>query len=250
MKYFFLLYLSSLLLFSKVHYAKVEPYESIVIKSAVNALVLEVDLQSEGKLLKNKQIIHLDDSLDKIDLKSSQKSITLLEQMLDINKDIAQSLKHTVKRQEGYYQRLNRLSTASKTQKDNAYSAFSSAKTQYLGTREKMINLKKQIVDLEYKVKNLEDRIAKKTIIIEDKYLYKLLVGKGDFVNAGTALAEIKDISRAKLVLFLDEEDLEEISHKIIYLDDVKTDYKIAKIFLLIVLKFLLPNLKLSFLSS
>lgn len=35
----FLLLLSPLLLFAKVHYAKVEPYESIVLKSSVSALV-------------------------------------------------------------------------------------------------------------------------------------------------------------------------------------------------------------------
>lgn len=229
MKYI-LLFLTPLLLFAKVHYAKVEPYESIVLKSSVNALVMSVDLTSEGKILKNKEVIILDDNLDKIYLKSSEKSIALLEKMLKINQEIAESLNDTVKRQKGYYQRLNRLTTASKTQKDNAYSAFSSAKTQYLGTLEKIINLEKQILDLDYKIAGLKDSIAKKSIIIKDKYLYKMLVRKGDFVNAGTALAEIKDISRAKLVLFLDEEDLIDIKEKIIYLDDTKTEYQLNKI--------------------
>jgi multidrug efflux pump subunit AcrA (membrane-fusion protein) len=196
----------------------------------VNALVLEVDLESEGQMIEKKKIIALDDSLDKKQLLSSKQSIKLLEQMLDINKDIAQSLNDTVIRQEGYYQRLNRLTTASKTQKDKAYSTFSSAKTQYLGTKEKIINLEKQILDLEYKMAQLQDSIAKKVIVIYDKYLYKILIRKGDFVTAGTPLVEIKDVSRAKLVIFLDEEDLEEIAHKIVYLNDEKTEYKVNKV--------------------
>jgi len=230
MKYFLLLLLSSLFLFAKIHYAKVEPYTSTVLKSSVNALVLEVDLASEGKMIEKKKVIALDDSLDKKQLLSSEKNINLVEQMLEINKDIAQSLNATSKRQEDYYQRLNRLSTASKTQKDNAYNAFSSAKTQVLATKEKIINLEKQRLDLEYKIIQLEDSIEKKSLMISHKYLYKIFVRKGDFVNAGTALMEIKDVSRAKLVIFLDAEDLENIEQKIIYLDDVKTEYKVDKL--------------------
>ena len=216
--------------FAKVHYAKVEPYESIVLKSSVSALVLDVDLDAEGEMLDDKQIITLDATLDTLNVKSSHQSILLLEKMLSINTEIATSLNDTVKRQEGYYHRINKLSTASKTQKDNAYSSFTSAKTQYLSTREKIISLEKQILDLKYKVVQLEDSIAKKSIILKDKYLYKLMVRKGDFVNPGTALAEVKDASRAKLVLFLDAQELEDVKEKIVYLDGNKTDYKIYKV--------------------
>ena len=226
----FLLLLSPLLLFAKVHYAKVEPYESIVLKSSVSALVLEVDLEAEGQMIDGKRVIFLDDSLDQVNLKSSKESIVLLQQMHDINNDIATSLSDTVKRQEGYYNRINKLSTASKTQKDNAYSSFTSAKTQYLSTREKIINLEKQILDLKYKVVQLEDSIAKKSIVLENKYLYKLMVRKGDFVNPGTALAEVKDASKAKLVLFLEPEELDAIDQKIVYLDGEKTEYKVNKV--------------------
>ncbi len=226
----FLLLLAPLFVFAKVHYAKVEPYESIVLKSSVSALVLDVDLDAEGEMLDDKQIITLDARLDTMNLKSSNKSIVLLEQMLSINNDIARSLSDTVKRQEGYYHRINKLSTASKTQKDNAYSSFTSAKTQYLSTREKIISLEKQILDLMYKVAQLEDSIAKKSISLKNKYLYKLMVGKGDFVNPGTALAEVKDASRAKLVLFLDAQELQNVKEKIVYLDGNKTEYKVDKV--------------------
>ncbi len=215
---------------AKIHYAKVEPYESIILKSAVSALVLEVDLESEGTLVKGKRVIYLDDTLDHANFMSAKKSLKLLEEMHNINQNIAQGLKETFKRQEGYFKRINILSTVSKTQKDNAFSSFTSAKTQYLNTREKIATLEKQILDMEYKMKQLEDSILKKSIVLENKYLYKLMIRKGDFVNPGTALAQIEDISRAKLVLFLDSEERKGLQTKAVYINDKKTAYKINKV--------------------
>ena len=225
-----LLLLVPMYIFAKVHYAKVDPYESVVLKSAVSGLVLDVNLGVEGMMVERQKIIVIDDALDKVNLKASKKSVKLLEEMLVINNNIAKSLSGTVKRQKGYYKRISKLSTASKTQKDNAYSAFSSAKTQYLSTKEKIVNLNKQILDLEYKVAQLEDSIAKKSVVLENKYLYKLMVRKGDFVSPGSPLAKIDDASRAKLVLFLEPEELVDIKEKIVYLDDKQTEYKVDKV--------------------
>ena len=226
----FLLLLIPLVIFAKVHYARVEPYESVVLKSAVSALVVEVDLEAEGGMVTSKRVIHLDDSLDKVNLEDSKKSVVLLEKMLNINEEIATSLSGTVKRQEGYYHRISKLTTASKTQKDNAYGSFTSAKTQYLATREKIVSLEKQIMDMKYKVAQLIDSITKKSLVLENKYLYKLMVRKGDFVNPGAALAQVEDASKAKLVLFLEPEELDKVEQKTVYLDGKKTEYKVNKV--------------------
>ena len=226
----FLLLLSPLLIFAKVHYAKVEPYDSVILKSAVSGLVVAVDLNAEGTLVKGKRIIHIDDALDRTNLNDTKQSVTLLEQMLGINKEIASSLAGSVKRQEGYYNRMSRLATTSKTQKDNAYSAFTSIKTQYLTTKEKIVSLKKQILDTKYKVAQLEDILIKKSIIPEDKYLYKLMVREGDYVAPGIALAQIQDASKAKLVLFLEPEELKGIKEKTIYIDNKRSNYKVGKV--------------------
>ncbi len=225
-----LLLLSPLFIFAKVHYAKVEPFETIMMKSSVNALVVHVDLSLEGTLVDGKSVIHLDDNLDKVNLQASKKSVQLLQEMLKINQDIATALSDTVKRQEGYYNRINKLSTASKAQKDNAYSSFTSAKTQYLATKEKIVNLEKQILDVNYKIAQLEDSVRKKSLVLDNKYLYKLMVRKGDFVAPGSALAQVMDASRAKLVLFLEADEQEDIEQKIVYLDGKKTDYKVDKV--------------------
>ncbi len=226
----FLLFLTPLLIFAKVHYAKVEPYESVILKSAVSGLVVDVDLDAEGTLVDGKRVIHIDDALDIANLEDTRQSITLLEQMLGINQEIETSLAGTVKRQEGYFKRLSKLSTTSKTQKDNAYSAFTSAKTQYLTTKEKIVSLQKQIIDMKYKASQLEDTVTKKSIVPHNKYLYKLAVRRGDYVAPGSALATLQDASRAKLVVYLEPEELKDLESKVIYLDGKETAYKMGKV--------------------
>ena len=226
----FLVLLMPLCIFAKVHYAKVEPYESVVLKASVSGLVMEVALEVEGMMVKSQRIIHLDDKLDKVSLKDANKSTGLLTKMLTINKNIALGLKGSMQRQENYYKRISKLSTASKTQKDNAYSAFTSAKTQYLNTREKIISLEKQLLDMQYKMEQLKDVIAKKSVVLHNKYLYQLLVREGDFVSPGSPLAKVDDVSRAKLVLFLEPDELQQIENKTVYLDGEKTAYKVDKI--------------------
>ncbi len=76
----------------------------------------------------------------------------------------------------------------------------------------------------------LEDSISKKSVILKDKYLYQLLVRVGDFVAPGSPLARVDDASRAKLVLFLEAEELEDIAQKIVYIDGTKTEYKVDKV--------------------
>ena len=198
----FLLLLTPLLLFAKVHYAKVEPYESVVLKSAVSALVMDVDLDAEGTMVEGKRVVYLDDSLDKINLKTSKENLIILHE--------------TLKRQESYFQRIDQLKTASTTQKDNAFYGYASAKTQYL--------------DMKYKIAQLEDSIEKKSIILHHMYLYEIMVRKGDYVSPGTPLASVVDASRAKLVLFLEPDELEQIGQKTVYLNGKKTDYKVDKV--------------------
>ena len=197
-----LLLFTPLFIFAKVHYAKVEPYESVVLKSAVSALVMDVDLESEGKMVDDKRVIYLDDRLDKINLKTSRENLLILHE--------------TLKRQESYFQRIDKLKTASTTQKDNAFYSFASTKTQYL--------------DMQYKIAQLEDSIEKKSIVLHHMYLYEIMVRKGDYVTPGSPLARVVDASRAKLVLFLESDELDQIEQKNVYLNGEKTEYKVDKV--------------------
>jgi multidrug resistance efflux pump len=219
-----------LLVWSEVHYAKVEPYRTVVLKSSVNGKVLEADLKNEAEFLSNRQIIHIDDRLDRVELNTTKQSLKLLHSMLKINEEMLVSLKESMERKESYYARINKLSTASRTQKDNAYGAFSAANTQYLSTHEKVMSLQKQILDMEYKLATLKQRIEDKNIVLTHYYLNTLLVQKGDFVVPGSALAKVDDIRRAKLVLFLNKTELKELKKKHVYIDGVETAYRVDKV--------------------
>jgi multidrug resistance efflux pump len=229
MRYVFLLFLTPLFLFAKVHYAKVEAYETITLKSAVSAQVTKASLKLEGTTV-NETIIQLDDKLDNIKLKSSQRSLKLIQSMIQTNQTILNALKQSLERQKAYHLRIKDIGSASKTQKDNAFYAYTNAKTQYFSTKEKIDSLKKQKLDLEYEVARLKDSISKKNIKLSNKFLYKLMVNKGDFVNMGTPLAEIKDLSKGKLVLFLEANELQDIDTKKIYINDKASKFTITKV--------------------
>lgn len=228
MKYLFLL-LSPLFLFAKVHYAKVEPYESITLKATVAAQVTKADLKQEGTTV-NGTIIRLDDKLDTIKLESSQSSLKLVQNMIQTNQTILKALKQSLDRQKAYHLRMKEIASASKTQKDNAFYGYTNAKTQYFSTKEKIDSLKKQKLDLEYEIARLKDSIGKKNIKLTNKFLYKLMVNKGDFVNMGTPLAQVKDLSKGKLILFLEASELENLKSKTIYINDKPSKFKITKI--------------------
>jgi len=196
-----LLILLPIFIVARVHYAKVEPYDSVVLKSAVSAKVLSVDLNSEGRVVDG-EIITLDDVIDIEDLKISQEMLV--------------GLKSSYKRKESYFNKLNRLSTASKTQKDGAYYNFIASKNQYLTTK--------------LKIEKLKDSISKKHIILNNKYLYQLHTKAGEFVNFGSPLATIQDLSKAKLVLFLEPEEIKNLEEKSIYLDGNKTNLRVDKV--------------------
>ena len=227
---YLLIIISPLIVFAKVHYAKVEPYESVTLKSAVSAQVIQAKVALEGTTIKNDIIIKLDDKLDKIKLKSDREALVLIKNMLKINQQNLKSISLSLQKQKDYYHRISNISTVSITQKDKAFYSYINAKTQYLSTKEKIETLKKQKLDLLYNIERLKDTIKKKTIILTNKFLYKLLVHKGDFVNMSMPLAQIKDLSRAKLILFLEYNELQEIKNKKIYINEKVTNYKINKI--------------------
>ena len=58
----------------------------------------------------------------------------------------------------------------------------------------------------------------------------KLHVKKGQVVTPGMNLAEVADIKKAKLTVFLNGDELEGIESKRVYLNDKSTEYKIDKI--------------------
>ena len=224
------LLLTPIILFAKVHYAKVEPYESITLKSAISAQVVGANIELEGKNIERGVIVQLDDKLDKIKLKSDREALGLIKKMLKITRDNINALSESLDRQRSYYERIEGISTIAINQKDKAFYTYINTQSQYLSAKEKLETLKRQKLDLLYDIEKLKDNISKKSIRVKDKFLYKLLVHRGDFVNMGMPVAEVRDLTKAKLTIFLELDELKGIKTKKIYIDGKETSYKISKI--------------------
>jgi multidrug resistance efflux pump len=219
-----------ILLFSKIHYAKVEPYERYIIKSAVSGEIILSKIELEGKIIKHAKIVQIDDKLDKIELSTSKEKLKIIDNMLDINQKTLIATKESLQRQKDYYERIEGLLTIPASKKDNAFYNYISTKTKYLSIKEKLENLKQEKLNLKYKINLLKDRISKKSIYIKNRFLYKLLVHKRDFVNIGTPIAKIDNLSKAKLTIFIENDELDNIKSKKVYIDGKETNYKISKI--------------------
>ena len=224
-----------MMLMAKIHYAKVEPLEQVTIKSSLSGIVTQANRTAEGNTLKNETVIQIDDTLDHANLKNSQDTLVLLQSTLKINREMLKGLQETLQRKKDFFHRMQKLKTASQTQKDNAFAAWIGAKNQYLGTREKIISLQKQILDLRYRITTLKDIITKKHFAFPGKYLYRLMIHRGEFVAPGMPLAIVSDLSQAQLIVFLDPDEMTDtngtnIRTRSIWIDGKKTDLTIDRI--------------------
>ena len=190
-------------LFAKYHYAKLEAFNTYFIKSAVSGKVIYANNELEGQKANNSIIIQIDSYTDKIDLEQSLLKLKAINEMIGIEND--------------NYKRLLKLSSKSKFDKDRQ--------------KLKVINLKITKSDILVKIAKLKNNIKNKTLFEKENYIYKINVKAGDYVNAGSLLYQSKDLSKAKVEIFIPILEIEHIKTKAIYIDNKKTNLKIYKIY-------------------
>jgi glycerol-3-phosphate cytidylyltransferase-like family protein len=190
-------------IFANEYYAKLEPIESYSVKSAVSGKVIYSNSKIEGLKANNSTIIEIDSQVNKVDLEQSRNKLKYIDEMIKIEKN--------------NYDRLNQVSSKSAFEKD----------TQKL----KVINLESSRADMLIKIETLKDTIANKKLVEKSNYIFNIAVKDGDYVNAGTLLYEAKDLSKGKLEIFVPIAQIEEIKNKEIFLDGVRSDIKISKIY-------------------
>lgn len=185
------------------YYAKLEPIESYQVKAAVAGKVIFSNSQIEGLKANNTTIVELDSSVDRVELEQSKNKLKFIDEMLKI--------------EQNNYDRLNQVSSKSAFEKD----------TQKL----KVINLESSKADMLIKIENLKDTISNKKLVEKSNYVFNIAVKEKDYVTPGTLLYEAKDLSKGKLEIFVPIAQIEEIKNKEIYLDGIKSDIKISKIY-------------------
>ena len=203
MKVFFGLILSICTVFANEYYAKLEPIQNYVVKSSVSGKVVYSNTKVEGNIAKNDVIIEIDTTLNKIELEQSKNKLNLVNEMIDIE---ALNL-----------DRLNKVTSKSQFEKD----------TQKL----KVINLKSTKADLLIKIETLKDTLKNKKLVEKSKYISNIYVKEGDYVNPGTSLYDAKDVTKAKLEVYIPIDIIDDVKTKTIYLDGKETNTKINKIY-------------------
>lgn len=196
-----LLAISSIL--ANEYYAKLEPIDSFQVKSAVSGKVIYSNSKIEGLQANNSTIIEIDSLVNKVELEQSKNKLKFIDEMLEIEKN--------------NYNRLNQVTSKSEFEKD----------TQKL----KVINLESAKADMIIKIESLKDTISNKKLVEKSNYIFNIAVKDGDYVSPGTLLYESKDLSKGKLEIFVPIAQIEEIKNKDIYLDGIKSNVKISKIY-------------------
>lgn len=203
MKSLIFLILSINVLFANEYYAKLEPIESFQIKSSVSGKVIYTNTKVEGNNANDSTIVELDSYVNKVDLEQSRNKLKYIEEMINIEKN--------------NYTRLNKVLSKSAFEKD----------TQKL----KVINLESSKADMIIKIETLKDTIKNKKLIEKSNYIFNIAVKEGDYVGIGTLLYEANDLSKAKLEIYVPILEINTIKNKDIYIDGVKSDIKIDKIY-------------------
>ena len=229
MKILIALFLISNILFSKVYYAKVEPYEIRNISSSVAGLVLFTDEDMIGEKLTLSPYIKIDDELDTKELLFVQDKLKYSKEIIKVNKKVLINLEKSLEKKRQNYKRIEDLKFKSTVEKDREFYDLVSNENLYLSTQKEIQNLKVQIADLELRAGYLRKNISDKKIRNKNFILYEFFFLFFLVVNISTPLAKIADISKAKLTIYLDEVDVLNSKNKTIYIDGKKTSYKISR---------------------
>ena len=194
--------------------AKVEPFEIYKIKSAVNGSVVFYEKKAEANLFKG-LLVKIDDNNENIELENLKTQANLLKEEIKNQEEI-------VKRKYDTYKRYQKLKTKSVEEKNMKFYDYINAKNQ-------LINLKTQLSNLNANIKKLIDTINKKNIKVSG-YVNKIYVKTGDYVAPGSLIAEIDDITKQKLTLYVPINEIDKIANSVIYINNRPSNFEIYKI--------------------
>ena len=230
MKILTLILLTSSLLFSKIYYSKVEPYEVRNISSNVSGLVKFIDEDMIGKKLSSRAYIRIDSELDAKELKYIKDKLVYLRDTVSVNESMLENLKKSLTRKRENYKQIENLKIKSRIEKDREFYDLVSSENSYLATQKEINSLKTQITDLKLRQAQLVRSIKDKNLSAKGFILYSIDVKVGQVVGMSTPLARIADTSRAILTIYLDEVDVTDAKNRVVVIDGEKTDYKISRI--------------------
>ena len=225
-----LLLVVQMMLEANVYYSKVEPYEVRKISSNVMGVVTEVKEDLLGKKLSKQSYIVIDSELDKDELAHTKEKIVYSNETLEVNEKMIVNLKKSLEKKRLNYERVKNLKIKSSVEKDREFYDLINSENIYLAKKNEINNLKVQIADLNLRETQLLRSLKDKNLVANGFTLYSLDVKVGQVVNKSTPLATVLDTDSAILTIYLDEEDVLRSKKSIVYIDGVKTDYKVDRL--------------------
>ena len=229
MRILLFLFLTSQLLLSEVYYSKAEPYKFKKLSSSVTGEVIFVDEDMLGKKLSKKPFILIDAEIDRAELRDVKEKLIHLKETLSLNQKVLQNLQEVLKRKRANFKKTEALKIKSRIDKDREYYDLVSSENAFISTQKEVNSLKNSIADLELRETQLQKSLRDKQVTQEGYVLYSVDVKEGQVVNIGTPLATVADTSKALLTIYVDEDELEGIWQKIIYINGQKSHYKILR---------------------
>lgn len=199
MKYILLLF--PIFLFSNSYIGKIEPKEEFSIFANTSGEITYLDKNKEMRII-NDIIVKIDSELEKENIKLYESQLKLLNEKLVILQN--------------YYSKFKNITGKSDYEKDEKYM--------------EIIDLKNSIKNLELSIVQTKNILSKKEISLNNLYLKEFVVNKYDYVNVGTKIATAYDITKAKLVIYINSEDFKEIKNKEIFINGEKSNIKIKKL--------------------
>lgn len=215
---------------AKEYYAKAEPYEIFTVSSNVSGEVVYADLSSQGKVLGKKGYLSIDDTLDRAELQSVEGKIAALKKTLEHNAQMAMNYQQMVEMKQSNFDRIKDLKIKSSVEKDREYFDLVSSRNALLGVQKEIESLNISLGDLKLRRTQLQKNINDKHLSAPGKVLYQLMVKPSSVVNPGTPLAQIADVRKAKLTLYLSGAEAQNIQTKKIYLDGKVTSYTVDRL--------------------
>lgn len=183
--------------------AQVEPYEKVLVLSEINGLVTKVNRDFEYNYsAKKRVIVKVEKRVEEIELKGLKSSLKFAKKAYALKED--------------NFSRKNKVRQISQYEKDLEKSSLYEIQS-------KMEELQKSIDLLEYK-------LGKKTFFLEQKYVGKIYVREGNYVDVGSKIMDVFDVSKEKIELYVRAKEIEGIQSKSIFINGKKSEYKIEKV--------------------
>ena len=183
--------------------AQVEPYEKVLVLSEINGLVTKVNRDFEYNYsAKKRVIVKVEKRVEEIELKGLKSSLKFSKKAYALKED--------------NFQRKNNVRQISQYEKNLEESSLYEVESQ-------MAEMKKSINLLKY-------RISKKIFLVNKKYIDKIYVREGDYVDVGSKIMDVYDVSKLKIELFVRAKEIEGLKSKKIFVDDKLSSFKIEKI--------------------